>query len=316
MVPTSRPIAVFLAAFLVCAAPALAGQRRVDVSSNFFNDSTLTANVGDQIVWVWTAGSHTVTSGTEGTSLGDGDFNTPLMGGAGKAFTWKVPVGSTGTKRYYCFPHFNPGSPSGMRGRIDFSVSPVAVSEFRITEVRFSTAHDSDFVEVTNLGDAAGDLGRYRISVTSATQLTLTPTNLAVPVGGRVVIWLGRSGTGTATEQFFPTATLPRTGSAALYVPDTVPGDTIRTRDDLMVDFVQWGAGAQLNEATASTAGYWTTGLFADAVADGHTIEFCGSAFNRGPAFWQGSPVATPGTANCVTPTRASSWGRIKAIYR
>jgi plastocyanin len=308
-----RPTAALLAIFIACAVPALAGQRRVDVSSNFFNDSTLTANAGDQIVWVWTAGSHTVTSGTDGSSLGDGDFNSGLMGGIGKAFSWKAPIGSTGTQRYYCFPHFG----GGMRGRIDFSASSVPASDFRLTEVRFSSAHDSDFVELTNLGDAAGDLGRYRISVTGATQLVLTPANIVVPVGGRVVIWLGQTGTGTATQQFFPGLSLPRdAGSAALYVPMSAPADTARTRTDLMVDFVQWGASAQLNEATAVTAAFWTGGLFADPPADGHSLEFCGTAFQRGPTFWQGSPVSTPGTANCVTPTRASSWGRIKAIYR
>jgi hypothetical protein len=83
-----------------------------------------------------------------------------------------------------------------------------------------------------------------------------------------------------------------------------------------MVDFVQWGLDNQLNEATAQTATYWTAGQFADTPADGHALEFCGSAFERGASFWQGSPIATPGGSNCVTPTTRSSWGRIKAIYR
>jgi hypothetical protein len=83
-----------------------------------------------------------------------------------------------------------------------------------------------------------------------------------------------------------------------------------------MVDFVQWGGPAQLNEATAVTAGFWSAGTFVDAVADGHTLEFCGSAAVHGLASWQGSPVPTPGTANCLTPARTSSWGRIKVLYR
>jgi plastocyanin len=308
-----RPLAACLAAALALtlAVPALAGQRRINVSSNFFNDSTLTANAGDQMVWVWTAGAHTVTSGTTGTTLGDGVFNSGLQSGAGKAFAWKAPLASSGTRRYYCNPHY-----PAMSARIDFSASSVPVSDFRITEVRFSAGHDSDYVEVANLGDDVGNLGRYRLSLTSATLLTLTPVDMVVPVGGRVVIWLGPTGTGTATQQFFPGLSLPRTGSAALYVATTLAGDTLRTRDDLMVDFVQWGVDNQINEVTAATAGYWTAGQFADTPADGHTLEFCGSAFERGASFWQGSPVATPGTANCVTPTTRSSWGRIKAIYR
>ena len=312
MLHTCRRAAAFLAALIVIALPSFAGQRRVNVSSNFFNDSTLVSNPADQIVWVWTAGSHTVTSGTAQSSIGDGTFSSGVMGGSGAAFSWRAPLSSSGVQHYYCFPHFG----LGMFGRINFSAAPVAVSEFRITEVRFSTAHDSDFVEIANLGDDVGNLGRYRLSVTSATQLSLTPTDIAVPIGGRVVIWLGRSGIGSATEQFFPGRSLPRTGSAALYVPTTKNADTLLARDDLMVDYVQWGGGGELNEATAATAGFWTTGLFADAPADGHTLEFCGSASERGPSFWRGSPIATPGLANCVTPTRASSWGRIKAIYR
>jgi plastocyanin len=309
---TCRRAAACVAVIALTALPSLAGQRRVNVNATSFIDSTLVANPADQIVWVWTAGSHTVTSGTSNSITGDGTFNSGVMGGSGAAFSWKVPLASSGVQRYYCFPHFG----IGMHGRINFSAAPVAVSEFRISEVRFSTAHDSDYVEIANLGDDVGNLGRYRISVTSATQLSLTPTDIVVPVGGRVVLWLGRSGIGSATEQFFPGLSLPRSGSAALYVPTTKNADTLRTRDDLMVDFVQWGTGGQLNEATAVTAGYWTTGLFADAPADGHTLEFCGLASERGPTFWRGSPVSTPGLANCVTPARASSWGRIKAIYR
>ena len=312
MLNTCRRAAACVAVILLAALPSFAGQRRVTVANNFFADSTLIANPGDQIVWVWTAGTHTVTSGTSGNVPGDGAFDSGFLSSAGRAFSWRAPLAATGVQRYFCDPHFA----TGMHGRINFSAAPVAVAEFRITEVRFSTTHDSDFVEIANLGDAVGDLGRYRISITGATQLSLTPTDLAVPAGGRVVIWLGRSGIGTTAEQFFPGQSLPRTGSAALYVPTTKNVDTLRTRDDLMVDFVQWDAGGQLNEATAVTAGYWTTGLFADAPADGHTLEFCGSALERGPSFWRGSPVATPGLANCVTPTRTSSWGRIKAIYR
>jgi len=305
---TCRRAAACVAVIALTALPSFAGQRRVDVANFSFADSTLDANPGDQIVWVWISGSHTVTSGA-GTP--DGEFNSGFQG-LGKAFAWKAPATATGTQRYYCIPHL-----PGMTGRIIFSASPVSVSDFRISEVRFSTDHDSDYVEIANLGSAAGDLGRYRISVTSATQLTLTPNNIPVPAGGRVVIWLGRSGTGSSTEQFFPGTSLPRdAGSAALYLANTVSADTTLARDDLMVDFVQWGGGAQLNEATAVTAAFWTTGLFADPPADGHTLEFCGTASERGPTFWRGSPIATPGLANCVTPTRASSWGRIKAIYR
>jgi plastocyanin len=310
-----RPLLLAVACLLAAAAvPARAGQVRIDVSSNFFNDSTVTVNPGDQLVWVWTAGTHTVTSGTAGTSTGDGKFSSLSQGGAGRAFSWKSPAASSARVHYYCVPHFS----FGMHGRIDFSASHVPVSEFRITEVRFTLAHDNDYVELANLGDAAGNLGRYRLSLPTGTQLTLggAGVDIPVPAGGRVVVWLGKSGTNTSTEQFFAGSTLQTIGSAALYVPTTKTADTTRTRDDLMVDYVQWGAGAQINESTAGTAGFWTGGEFVPTVAFGHTIEFCGSLLQRGAAFWQGSPVPTPGTSNCVTPARTSSWGRIKTLYR
>jgi plastocyanin len=315
MIPVRRPLMVAAAAcLLAAAAPALAGQIRIDVSSNFFSDSTVVANPGDQLVWVWTAGTHSVTSGTAGTSTGDGKFNSLSQSGAGKSFAWKSPGASTGVVHYYCVPHFG----FGMHGRINFSASHVPVSEFRISEVRFTLTHDNDYVEIANLGDADGNLGRYRLSVPSGTLLTLggAGTDIPVPAGGRVVVWLGKSGVNSSTEQFFPGATLGFTGSAALYLPTTKGVDTTRTRNDLMVDYVQWGAGAQLNEATAGTATFWTAGEFVPAVADGHTLEFCGNVLQRGASFWQGSPVPTPGTSNCLTPARTSSWGRIKTLYR
>jgi len=309
-----RPLLVVAAACLlaVAALPAFAGQVRINVSSNFFSDSTATVNPGDQIVWVWTAGGHSVTSGTTGNSTGDGKFNSTTQSGVGKAFSWKSPTASSARVRYYCIPHYS----FGMTAHLDFSATHVAVSDFRISEVRFTLAHDNDYVEIANLGDAVGNLGRFRVSVPGGTLLTLAATDIPVPVGGRVVVWLGKSGVNSSTDQFFPGATLASSGSAALYLPTTKAADTTRTRDDLMVDYVQWGSSGQINEATANTAAYWTTGEFVPAVADGHTIEFCGNVLQHGSAFWQGSPVPTPGTSNCLTPARTSSWGRIKTLYR
>src|SRR5262245_59907873 len=122
----SRRVAALIALFILSTTlPSPAAQRRVNVSSNFFDDSTLVANAGDQFVWVWTAGSHTVTSGTDGSSLGDGTFGSGLMSGIGRAYAWKAPPASSGTLRYYCQPHFNPASPSGMPARLALWRSPV-----------------------------------------------------------------------------------------------------------------------------------------------------------------------------------------------
>ena len=314
-----RPLARLVPATLVAlalaapvAGPALAGQVRVNVINNLFVPSGVTVNAGDQVVWVWLAGTHTVTSGDTLACAADGTFNSGSMTGAGKSFAWKTPA-SAGNGPYYCAPHCF----GGMWGSIFRVTTPaVAVSDFRIHEVRFTLDHLNDFVEVANVGAATGDLGRYRLSVTGAGPQELPLNNIVVASGGRVVIWLGRTGTNTQTELFFPAVTLPRTGSAALYTPMTVVSQTALTRADLCLDYVQWGAGGQQNEATAVTAGRWVTGEFVDAVADGHSIAFCGTIGQVGSVAWSGIEIPNPGTTDCSTPAARSTWGRLKVTYR
>ena len=73
-----------------------------------------------------------------------------------------------------------------------------------------------------------------------------------------------RNGT-TATEQSAAVRTgnvvgvTPTTGSLALYAPSTATdGQAALTEADMLIDFVQWGAGGQANEATAVAATFWT----------------------------------------------------------
>jgi plastocyanin len=318
--PSAHPLArTLLAALATLAAAALftalahAGQVRVDVTGdNTFVPSGVTVNAGDQVVWVWTGGTHTVTSGDTLACTASGTFNSGSMSGAGKSFTWKTP-GTAGNLPYYCIPHCF----GGMWGSIFYVTSPPRpVSDFRINEVRFTIDHLYDFVEIANLGGATGDLGRYRLSVTGAGPLELPLNNIVVAPGGRVVIWLGRTGTNTQTQLYFPAVTLPRTGSAALYAPMSVAAQQALTRSDLCLDYVQWGAGGQQNEATAVTAGRWVTGEFVSAVADGHSIEFCGTLGQIGAAGWLGIEIPNAGTSDCSTPAARSTWGRLMVTYR
>lgn len=320
--PLARLVAVSfatLAALALLAAFARAGQVRVDVTgSNTFVPRGVTVNAGDHVVWVWIAGGHTVTSGdtvdyvTTFNCSANGTFNSGSMSGVGKSFTWKTPA-TAGVMPYFCIPHCF----VEMWGSVVYvTAPPQPVSDLRISEVRFTLDHLNDFVEVRNVGAATGDLGRYRLSVTGAGPLELPLNNIVVPADGKVVIWLGRSGTNTATEIFFPAVTLPRTGSAALYAPMTASGQIALTRDDLCLDYVQWGAGAQQNEATAVTAGRWVTGEFVDAPADGHSIAFCAAVDQVGAAAWSGIEVPNPGATDCSTPAERSTWGRLKITYR
>jgi hypothetical protein len=85
----------------------------------------------------------------------------------------------------------------------------------------------------------------------------------------------------------------------------------------MLIDFVQWGAAGMPNESTAHSAGYWTTGDFVDAVADGHTMSYCPTVpGQRGEAAWIGIVTPNPGTSDCATPTMRPSWGRVKVVHR
>ena len=287
-------------------APARAGQVRVNVSSNFFSPPAVTVKPGDHVVWVWTGGSHTVTSGTPGAPNFIFDSGGAPIGLANARFSWKATTGTA----YYCVPHG-----AAMTASITVTAAAPAVSNFRISEVYFNDPAGQDFVEIQNMGGAEGNLGQYRLSVRSGTPLTLALANVMVPAGGRVVVWVNRAGTNSQTEFFFGAEPeLPRTGSAALYAPSTVNANLADVNQ--IIDFVEWGAPGQLNAGTAVTAALWNDLDFVAPPAESHSIEFCGTEAQRGAAFWRQVQAATPGGADCLTPTLSATWGRIKTLYR
>ena len=198
------------------------------------------------------------------------------------------------------------------------STGAAGVADFRITEVQFNAAGNLDLIEIANIG-SAGNLGKYRLKASGFAVQTLqvgTSTDIVVAGGGRVVLHCGTTGTNTATDLFLPAITnLPASGSAALYVPNTVT--TSLALADQMIDFVQWGAGGQENEATAQAAGFWNAGAAITNVAAGHSIEFCGQPGQYGATQWH--EISTPNfgaDGNCATPTFSTTWGRIKTLYR
>jgi plastocyanin len=301
------------AAFLLSFGHAFAGQVRINVSINQFTSATQSLNLGDHVVWVWTGGSHTVTSGTTGSSAGDGlfDSHASSFGGTSARFTWKSTV--TGSRGYYCEPHFG----LGMTGTLNIAASGVAVSDFRLSEIQYDIPGSLDLIEVRNAGAAAGNLGRYRLSITGQATTELAINDIVVPQGGHVVIHLNTSGTNTATDIYLPTVTgLPTAGSVALYAPNT---QNVSLADPgQIIDYVQWGASGQQNEATAGSASMWVAGEFVPAAVEpAHSLEFCGSASQRGASFWSEVAVPNFGTNDmCATPAVPTTWGRIKAIYR
>ena len=81
-------------------------------SGSAFSPSLVNAQVGDTIRWVWSAGNHTVTSGSD--CIPDGPFNE-VLDSDNQTFEWVVPASSGGTTiPYFCSPHCY----NGMQGSI------------------------------------------------------------------------------------------------------------------------------------------------------------------------------------------------------
>lgn len=311
-----RPASLIALIALLVSASAHAGQVRVDVGNFQFSPGAVTVNLGDQVVWVWTGGSHSVTSGTDG-KVGDGIFNSGTLSagpnGSNTAFTWKSD--RTGSIPYFCIPHFPDMAAS-------ITVQPgaaAAVADFRITEVLYNGGGGPDLIEITNMGSAAGNLGRYRLAIPGDVE-GLPIASITVGANGIVVIHPGAAGTNSTSNVFVPLlSTLPdAVGSVALYTPNTVSGHTALTDVSQIIDYVQYGSGGQANEATAVAAGLWTAGEFVPTVGtSNHSIEFCGNRSDHGAAQWSEiDPPNFGSDGNCVTPLIPATWGRVKTLYR
>jgi len=312
MLPRAFRLALALAACASLATLAFAKQIRVNAAGTSFSPATVSVNAGDHVVWIWTSGIHNVVSGDVSGPTPDGLFNSGAVT-SGSTWNWKSDIPRTAP--YYCEQHAS----FGMAGTVNVVASGAAgLSDFRITEVQFNAAGNFDLIEIANLG-ANGNLGKYRLKVSGVAVQTLqigTSTDIVVASGNRVVLHCNTTGTNTASDLFLPAITdLPANGSIALYVPNTI--STSLALASQMLDFVQWGAGGQENEATAQTAGFWAAGAAITNVAAGHSIEFCGQPGQYGAAQWH--EISTPNfgsNGNCATPAFSTTWGRIKTLYR
>jgi plastocyanin len=291
-----------------------AGQVRIRVSdvvgANKFVPSAISLNRGDQVVWQWVNGEHSVTSGSNCLPTSNFDSGTWITDlAAGTMFSWKSDV--TGPLAYMCLPHCD----MNMVATLSIAASGVQVSDLRITEVQYNPPTGEDLIEIANLGGAAGDLGRCRF-VASSDTATVPLDSYAIAANARVRVHVHTSGTQTATDLFLPTLQdLPDSASLALYAPNTV--NTNLADVSQIIDFVEWGKGGQGQEATAVNATFWNSGAFLPTVPPGHSIEFCGATGQYGFARW--SEITTPNfgsNGGCSTPTRRVSWAQLKLIYR
>ncbi len=89
------------AVFLCCVSPAI-GQTVHDVHQVglAFDPASVTIAAGDSVRWIWSNGSHTVTSGADCTQ--DGLFNHPLNAANPQVL---LAFDAPGTYPYFCIPH-------------------------------------------------------------------------------------------------------------------------------------------------------------------------------------------------------------------
>ena len=335
MAPRSMSRLAACALVLLLFGPSIAhgGQVRVDVgvagpNGPTFSPYVVNINQGDHVIWVTTAGNHTVTNWTlpadslgssfDGTIFDSDAGGTHFGQGTTTRYSWKSD--RTGDLPYVCVPHI-----PDMTGRV--IVSPLTipptrpVADFRITEVQFNVAGGADLVEIANLGQAAGDLRSFRLTaIGTGTGVVISAGNFPVAAGARVTIHTGQTGTNTPTDIYLSAVGNlgDASGSVALYAPYSLSPGNALTNANMMLDFVQWGAGAQPNEATANLASFWTAGTSINGVAATHSIEYCANAaLDHGVNRWaEIFPPNFGGNSDCTTPVLSHSWGRLKIIYR
>jgi hypothetical protein len=155
--------------------------------------------------------------------------------------------------------------------------------------------------------------------VGTGTQAVVPLNSVPVPAGGRVTIHTNETGTNTTTSLFMNgLGDLPAaSGSVSLFAPQAQGGVLGALSVPLMVDYVQWGAAGRPNEATANSAGFWSTGTFVAGVDNpAYSIDFCGTSADHGLGSWDVALANFSSHPPCSTPVATTSWGRIKILYR
>ncbi len=124
--PTTRALPALLAlGALLFASQAWAELHIVNQIGTTFSPSAITVAPGDTVRWVWSSGTHTVTSGTPCTP--DGIYFDSPLSAAVPQFEWVVPM-DVASVPYFCIPHCG----MGMTGTITV-VSGGEVVNFLIT---------------------------------------------------------------------------------------------------------------------------------------------------------------------------------------
>ncbi|MGD2110268.1 MAG: plastocyanin/azurin family copper-binding protein [Phycisphaerae bacterium] len=110
---------IVVSCILGAAFPALGVTHTVNQVDFAFDPADIVVAPGDTVEWIWSSGSHTVTSGTPCTA-DDVHFNEPLTSG-NPTVTFVVPNDGTTLIPYFCSPHCL----GGMVGSITIEGNPI-----------------------------------------------------------------------------------------------------------------------------------------------------------------------------------------------
>ena len=163
------------------AVAAAAAVHNVSVNSNFYQPSTLTIQVGDQVIWTQVSGAHNV-NGSQGTFPNNPtSFSSGAVAGGNwtYSFTFTIP----GTYSYQCDPH------AGMDGTI--VVQPAAAqpcTEPFISEYLEGSSNNKA-LEIFNPRSTPLNMAGYSLKAYNNGGITVSnsftfPANVTIPAGG------------------------------------------------------------------------------------------------------------------------------------
>ena len=160
-----------------------------------FNPSDITIGAGDTIEWVWTGGSHTVTSGTNLSDPEVGQlFDVPFTS-SNQSVTYTFTI--VGTQDYFCRPHLS----FGMTGSVTVTaVTPVDDNPGRPT-IQLLPNVPNPFNPTTRITfdlptDRAGSVDVSLRIYDLRGRLVRNLLEETVTVDRRTVVWDGRNSQG------------------------------------------------------------------------------------------------------------------------
>ncbi len=184
----------------------------------------------------------------------------------------------------------------------------VAISELEIDPAGINSGRQR--VELRNFGNDPYDLSGHYLYFRPAEYRF--PNGTILPPQGIITVHLNRSGADTPENLYTGIA-----GKRNLRLADSICLFSTNLFSDpaKMVDFVQWGAAGQADEASAAAAGIWTPADFIDLslYRPGASIAYDGSG--NGASDWcvDGTPSFGSPNDEC-TPPRINSAVRLNEI--